>query len=122
MSEPTTDQVRLDYMYAYPSTPDGREIAGAEFDRWLAQYTAEVRAAALAEQDETEWEYGYRPTYAPMHPEHAGEPMPEIWPTNRTPDDFVPGMGGAYRRTKQRVTPAGPWMPVEQDTENRSER
>ena len=119
MSEytPTTDEVR-DYIRAADrvtahmfsaASPDAVEA----FDRWLAAHDAEVRAGVVAE--EPEWEYGYRPTYAPMHPEHAGEPMPEIWPTNRTPDDFLPGMGGAYQRTKKRVTPAGPWAPVKQE-------
>lgn len=49
MSEPTTDQVRLDYMYAYPSTPDGREIAGAEFDRWLSEHDRQVAERAWDE-------------------------------------------------------------------------
>lgn len=72
---------------------------------------ADALIAAGVVTEEPEWEYGYRPTYAPMHPEHPGEPMPEIWPTNRKPDEFLPGMGGPYRRTK--MTPAGPWLPVE---------
>ena len=49
MSEPTTDQVRLDYVHAYPSTPEGREIAGAEFDRWLAEHDRQVAERAWDE-------------------------------------------------------------------------
>lgn len=52
MSQPTTGQVRLDYMHAYPSTPEGREIAAAEFDRWLAEHDRQVAEGA--------WDAGHR--------------------------------------------------------------
>lgn len=87
-------------------------LAGRESGFTTATQTRDAARTVLDHlAEEPEWEYGYRPTYAPMHPEHPGEPMPEIWPTNRKPDEFLPGMGGPYRRTK--MTPAGPWLPVE---------
>lgn len=120
MSEPTTDQVRLDYMYAYPSTPDGREIAGAEFDRWLADVTGKAyragfeSAAALAEQGETEWEFSWSGT------DDEGDDwvMDDTFDSRESAEAYTRRPIGGWVHTDHgelvRRRKAGPWMPVEQ--------
>lgn len=72
--------------------------------------------AALDGAPEPEWEYGYRGRYAVMHPTKAGQRIetPEI--TQRTPDNWLPEMGGIYRRRPS--APAGPWLPVEGESDD----
>ncbi len=94
---PTTDDVRRAYSPAVGTWADSR----AAFDRWLAAHDAEMRASVLAEQGESEWEYGYGtgPAYWTAYDrEHAEE--------SRRPHERI------VRRTK--AAPAGPWLPVEE--------
>lgn len=116
MTEPTEYTPTIEQFLGFANTaliasgmPE--EEAFRTTERVLAAHDAEVRASVVAE--EPEWEYGYRPTYGEMHPSKAGERTYAIWVTRRTPDNWRPEMGEVYRRTAEKVIPAGPWVPVE---------
>lgn len=109
---PTTEEVRG--RHNANATLDGRtwRMADAEFGRWLAQYTAEKRAeweaARLAEQGETEWEYGIRD-------EGADGPFTDHYESidamSNDFDGFLAQKGEEIVHRRK----AGEWLPVDEN-------
>lgn len=77
----------------------------------LQDLLAEVRAAALAEQGETEWEYGRR------HVDEGGSPhvrpASDYQGDTESPDGHRADGSPYWNYTRVRRRKAGPWMPVE---------
>lgn len=114
---PTTQAVRLNYITANAGPYRGGEAnAAAAFDRWLAAHDAEVRAAALAEQEGRRWfTAAYRAGNGNVIA-IGGETIIQEH-AQKTVDDFArEDDEGPNYFLATRISP--PWVPVEQEGES----
>ncbi|WP_181158353.1 hypothetical protein [Microbacterium sp. MYb64] len=121
MSERTPKMSTIRHTWAkghpFPLTTDIEERY-AEFDRWLADYTAKVCASVLAEQGESEWEYGAQHSQGTNpHPSLKAAQEMVAWHLAGEPR-LRPEARGRVALVRRRK--AGPWEPVP-TTENEGE-
>lgn len=116
---PTTEEVReaiAEWAWSRRMfRPELGQSDGKEGDRWLAGHDAEVRAAALAEQGEPEWEWKVathlvtQTIESPVTDEETARVI-----LGWTADDGL-------QRELHRRRKAGPWLPVPDSTNHESE-